>query len=75
LGTEVSKLTFEERQEVLEVVAKRIDGRKPLLVTIYGDTITEQIEFSKLAIQNGASALLLQPPSHKMDHNITHHKR
>jgi 4-hydroxy-tetrahydrodipicolinate synthase len=67
LGTEVSKLTFEERQEVLEVVAKRIDGRKPLLVTIYGDTITEQIEFSKLAIQNGASALMLQPPSHKMD--------
>ena len=67
LGTEVSKLTFEERQEVLEVVAKRIDGRKPLLVTIYGDTITEQIEFSKLAIQNGASAVMLQPPSHKMD--------
>ena len=47
LGTEVSKLTFDERIEVLEVVAKRIDGRKPLLATVYGDTITEQIEFSK----------------------------
>lgn len=67
LGTEVSKLTFDERVEVLEVVAKRIDGCKPLLVTIYGDTITEQIEFSKRAIQSGASALMLQPPSQKMD--------
>ena len=67
LGTEVSKLTFDERIEVLEVVAKRIDGRKPLLATVYGDTITEQIEFSKRAIQSNASALMLQPPSQKMD--------
>lgn len=67
LGTEVSKLTFDERIDVLEVVAKRIDGCKPLLVTVYGDTITEQIEFSKRAIQSGASALMLQPPSQKMD--------
>lgn len=36
LGTEVSKLSFDERIEILEVVAKRIDGRKPLLVTVYG---------------------------------------
>ena len=67
LGTEVSKLTFDERIDVLEVVAKRIDGRKPLLATVYGDTITEQIEFSKRAIQSNASALMLQPPSQKMD--------
>ena len=67
LGTEVSKLTFDERIDVLEVVAKRIDGRKPLLATVYGDTITEQIEFSKQAIQSGTSALILQPPSQKMD--------
>ena len=67
LGTEVSKLTFDERIDVLEVVAKRVDGRKPLLATVYGDTITEQIEFSKQAIQSGTSALILQPPSQKMD--------
>ena len=67
LGTEVSKLTFDERVEVLEVVGMRIDGRKPLLATVYGDTITEQIEFSKRAIQSGTSALMLQPPSQKMD--------
>jgi 2-keto-3-deoxy-L-arabinonate dehydratase len=67
LGTEVSKLTFDERIEVLEVVAKRIDGRKPLLVTVYGDTPAEQIEFSKRAMQSGATALMLQPPSQKID--------
>ncbi|OED42891.1 hypothetical protein AB833_05245 [Chromatiales bacterium (ex Bugula neritina AB1)] len=67
LGTEVSKLTFDERIEVLEVVARHIDGRKPLLVTVYGDTAAEQIEFSKRAIQSGASALTLQPPSQKVD--------
>jgi 4-hydroxy-tetrahydrodipicolinate synthase len=67
LGTEVSKLSFDERIEVLEVVAKRIDGRKPLLATVFGNTITEQIEFSKRAIQSGASALMLQPPSQKID--------
>ena len=67
LGTEVSKLSFDERIEVLEAFAKRVDGRKPLLTTVYGETVTEQIEFSNRAIQNGASALILQPPSQRMD--------
>ena len=67
LGTEVSKLTYNERTEVLEVVAKRIVGRKALLVIVYGDTITEQIEFSKRATQSVASALILQLPSQQMD--------
>ena len=62
LGTEVSKLTYNERTEVLEVVAKRIDGRKALLVIVYGDTITEQIEFSKRATQSVASALFFNCP-------------
>ena len=67
LGTEVSKLSFDERIKTLEVVAERVDGRKPLLTTVYGDTVTEQIEFSKRAIQSGATALILQPPTKKMD--------
>jgi 2-keto-3-deoxy-L-arabinonate dehydratase len=67
LGTEVSKLSFDERVEVLEVVAERLDGRKPLLATVYGDTAAEQIEFSRCAVQCGASGLTLQPPSQKID--------
>ena len=67
LGTEVSKLSFDERVEVLKVVAERLDGRKPLLATVYGDTAAEQIEFSRCAVQYGASGLTLQPPSQKID--------
>jgi len=67
LGTEVSKLTFQERVDVLEIVSKRLNGRKPLLVTVYGDTVAEQINFSQYSIQCGASGLILQPPSQKMD--------
>lgn len=67
IATEVSKLSFEERVETLEIVAKRLDGRKPLLTTVYGDTTKEQIDFSKRAIQCGASGLTLQPPSQKID--------
>ena len=46
LGTEVSKLTFQERVDVLEIISKRLNGRKPLLITVYGDTVAEQINFS-----------------------------
>ena len=73
LGTEVSKLSFDERIAILGVVAKRLEGRKPLLVTVYGDTVTEQVEFSKRAIQSGASGLTLQPPSQKRDDGSLKH--
>ena len=62
LGTEVSKLTVDERISVLEVVSGRINGKKPLLVTVYGDTPTHQIAFARQAIDKGATALILQPP-------------
>lgn len=37
------------------------------MVTVYGDTVVEQINFSKYSIKCGASGLILQPPSQKMD--------
>ena len=67
LGTEVSKLTFQERVDLMLIFSKRLNGRKPLLVTVYGDTVAEQINFSKYSIECGASGLILQPPSQKMD--------
>tara|TARA_A100001011_G_C13925145_1_gene680836 strand:- start:56 stop:343 length:288 start_codon:yes stop_codon:yes gene_type:complete len=60
LGTEVSKLKFHERVDVLKIVAKRLNSRKPLLVTVYSDTISEQIKFSKYSIDCSASGLILQ---------------
>ena len=67
LGTEVAKLTPDERVDVLETVAGRIAGRKPLLVTVYGDTPSSQIDFASRAIQNGATALILQPPAEQLE--------
>ena len=34
---------------------------------VYGDTVAEQINFSKYSIECGASGLIFQPPSQKMD--------
>ncbi len=69
LGTEVSKLTVDERLQVLEVVTSQLENRAPLLVTVYGDTAEKQLEFASLAIEKGATALLLQPPSKKLSDN------
>lgn len=62
LATEVRKLTPDERMDVLNRVSQRLDGRRPLMVTVYGDTPEEQIAFARRAIGSGATALLLQPP-------------
>lgn len=63
LGTEVSKLDLEERDLVISIVAKRINGACPLLVTLRGDTAQDQVSAGIRAQDLGASALLLQPPS------------
>lgn len=63
LGTEVSKLSFDERVHILKLVSNRVAGRCQLMVTVFGDTTDEQIFFAKIAIDHGASWLVLQPPS------------
>ena len=70
LVTEVSKLTPLERYETVKQVAARIDGRKPLLVTVYGNTPQEQISFAEKAIDCGASALILQPPAEPLNNDL-----
>jgi len=67
LATEVSKLSAEERSVALSEVAHRIDGKKPLLVTVFGNTPSEQIAFASKSVEAGASALILQPPVEKLD--------
>lgn len=62
LGTEVSKLSMEERSQVLDVVSTYVAGRVPFLVTVFGSTYLEQIDFAHRAVDAGAGALLLQPP-------------
>ena len=62
LGTEVSKLSAQERLQVLDVVSKYVAGRVPLFVTVFGSSAEEQIDFAQRAVVAGATAVLLQPP-------------
>jgi 4-hydroxy-tetrahydrodipicolinate synthase len=66
LATEVSKLTIEERCRTVQQVAARINGRKQLIVTVYGNTPKAQIDFALTALSHGASALILQAPAEKL---------
>ena len=67
LGTEVSALSTDERLKILDVVSRQLNGRKPLLVTVYGNSPEEQKIFSATAIEHGATALILQPPADKLE--------
>lgn len=62
LGTEVNKLSADERRAVVGAVAETLDGRLPLSVTIGENTVRGQVDFGKFAIDQGAAWLILQPP-------------
>jgi 2-keto-3-deoxy-L-arabinonate dehydratase len=62
LGTEVSKLSPEERRLVMEWAAEDLAGRLPLAITVFGATPEEQIAFVRAAAEHGADWAILQPP-------------
>jgi 4-hydroxy-tetrahydrodipicolinate synthase len=62
LGTEVSKLTPDERLAVMAWAAEDLGGRLPLAVTVFGATPDEQIAFVEAAAARGADWVILQPP-------------
>jgi 4-hydroxy-tetrahydrodipicolinate synthase len=62
LGTEVSKLTPEERFAVVTWVAEDLAGRRPLAITVFGATPAEQTAFVRAAAERGADWVILQPP-------------
>jgi len=65
LVTEVHKLDVNERRHLVEVVGRAIDGRVPYAVTVGEQSIHGQIDFARMAQANGASWVILQPPSIK----------
>lgn len=65
LVTEVHKLDVNERRHLVEVVGRAINGRVPYAVTVGELSIHGQIEFAQMAQANGASWVILQPPSIK----------
>ncbi|HEV7259639.1 MAG TPA: dihydrodipicolinate synthase family protein [Bosea sp. (in: a-proteobacteria)] len=62
LATEVSKLTVGERRSIMEWVAEDTAGRVPLAFTIFGSSVSEQVEQVKAAETAGADWVILQPP-------------
>ncbi len=62
LATEVLKLTPGERRMMIEIVGRANAGKKPFGVTIAGNSIGEQSELARIAQENGADWLIVQPP-------------
>jgi dihydrodipicolinate synthase/N-acetylneuraminate lyase len=62
LGTEVSKLSPEERLSVMAWAADDLAGRLPLAITVFGATPEDQIAFVEAAARRGADWVILQPP-------------
>ena len=61
LATEVQKLSFDEKKNIIEMIAEQLNGKIPIAVTIQGKSIVEQINLIKVARANKASWIILQP--------------
>ena len=62
-STEVGSCSFEEQRRVLEIAQDEIGGRLPLVNGIWADGSIEAARIARMATQDGASALLVFPPS------------
>jgi 4-hydroxy-tetrahydrodipicolinate synthase len=62
LATEVNKLSFAEKRQIIDWLAEGAGGRKPIAITISGASVDEQAELVAYAQAQGAQWLILQPP-------------
>ena len=62
LATEVAKLSSDERYELVEWAAEDLAGRLPLAVTVFGESVDEQVALARHARSHGAEWVILQPP-------------
>src|SRR5262245_9787035 len=62
LATEVGKLTWDERRQLVAWVCEDVANAVPIAVTVSGADVGEQVEFANWVRRQGASWLILQPP-------------
>ena len=62
-AAEVSSLTREERKQALAIALDEVEPRVPLIAGIYTDSTFEAVELAKDAKAEGATGLLIFPPS------------
>lgn len=60
--SESARLNDKEREEVLHTVFKTVRGRVPVVVGTSADSLAICLEYSKIAVEAGASALMVSPP-------------
>jgi 4-hydroxy-tetrahydrodipicolinate synthase len=63
LATEVQKLTGAEKRQIISWTAEHLKPETAFSVTISGNSVAEQSELACFAAAQGASLLILQPPS------------
>ena len=62
-ATEVGSCSFDEQKRVLDIAQDEIGARLPLINGIWADGSTEAARVARMAMQGGASALLVFPPA------------
>jgi len=62
-AAEVSSLTREERRKALSIAVEEVGGKVPLISGIYTESTLEAAKLAKDAKTEGASGLLIFPPS------------
>jgi 4-hydroxy-tetrahydrodipicolinate synthase len=61
-STEVASCTFDEQRRVLDIARDEIGKRIPIVNGIWADGSLEAARIARMAMQGGASALLVFPP-------------
>ena len=65
LGTEVNKLSYKEKIQIIELISKHKRKDTYLTITISGETYEDQLKLIKIANTHKADWLILQPPAKK----------
>jgi 4-hydroxy-tetrahydrodipicolinate synthase len=61
-ASEVTLLSREERERVLEIVCEEVKGKVPVIAGAYGESTQAVIESAQDAREGGADAILIMPP-------------
>jgi 2-keto-3-deoxy-L-arabinonate dehydratase len=61
LATEVNKLSFSEKKQLIELVAENCHGTIPIAVTIQGSSFNEYVKLIDIAKNNQTDWIILQP--------------
>jgi 4-hydroxy-tetrahydrodipicolinate synthase len=60
--SEVARMNDRERAQVLETVVKHVKGRVPVVAGATADGLRTCIEYTRIARETGASAVMISPP-------------